>query len=122
MFGGSAFFAADALGSTRGITGSTGAATDSLVYDAFGETLTRSGSTATPVQFAGTSGYQADAAGAPVLRRERGLTLRQWLASPGSRIINLRTNRLRARYASVRSSVHHDGNGRLCAISQLEGI
>ncbi len=60
--GGSAFFAADALGSTRGITGSTGAATDSLVYDAFGETLTRSGSTATPVQFAGASGYQADAA------------------------------------------------------------
>ncbi len=51
----------DALGSTRGITGSTGAATDALVYDAFGETLTRSGSTATPVQFAGTSGYQVDA-------------------------------------------------------------
>ena len=60
--GGSAYFAADALGSTRGITGSTGAATDALQYDAFGETLTRSGSTATPVQFAGTSGYQADAA------------------------------------------------------------
>ena len=60
--GGSAYFAADALGSTRGITGSTGAATDSLVYDAFGETLSRSGSTATPVQFAGTSGYQADTA------------------------------------------------------------
>ncbi len=33
-----------------------------MQYDAFGETLTRSGSTATPVQFAGTSGYQADAA------------------------------------------------------------
>ena len=60
--GGSAYFAADALGSTRGITGSTGVATDALQYDAFGETLTRSGSTATPVQFAGTSGYQADAA------------------------------------------------------------
>ena len=59
--GGSAYFAADALGSTRGITGGTGAATDALLDDAFGETLTRSGSTATPVQFAGTSGYQADA-------------------------------------------------------------
>ncbi len=59
--GGSAYFAADALGSTRGITGGTGTATDALLYDAFGETLTRSGSTATPVQFAGTSGYQADA-------------------------------------------------------------
>ncbi len=57
--GGSAYFAADALGSTRGITGGTGTATDALRYDAFGETLTRSGSTATPVQFAGTSGYQA---------------------------------------------------------------
>ncbi len=33
-----------------------------MQYDAFGETLTRSGSTATPVQFAGTSGYHADAA------------------------------------------------------------
>ncbi len=43
-------------------TGNTGVATDSPVYDAFGETLTRSGSTATPVQFAGASGYQADAA------------------------------------------------------------
>ena len=59
--GGSAYFAADALGSTRGITGGTGTATGALLYDAFGETLTRSGSTATPVQFAGTSGYQADA-------------------------------------------------------------
>ena len=44
--GGSAYFAADALGSTRGITGSTGVATDALQSDAFGETLTRSGSTA----------------------------------------------------------------------------
>ena len=33
-----------------------------MQYDAFGETLTRSGSTATPVQFAGTSGYEVDAA------------------------------------------------------------
>ncbi len=55
---GSAYFVADALGSTRG-TQATIHSVNEPSYDAFGETLTRSGSTATPVQFAGTSGYAA---------------------------------------------------------------
>ena len=46
-----------ALGSTRGIT-AAGAVTDAVEYDAFGNTLTRTGGTPTPVLFAGSSGYR----------------------------------------------------------------
>jgi len=55
------YFHVDALGSTRGITNSTSAATDGFLYDAFGNVMSRSGTTATPVQHGGAKGYQTDA-------------------------------------------------------------
>ena len=56
----SKFLHADALGSTRGITDSTQAVTDSMLYDAFGNVLSRTGTTPTPFGFAGGSQYQTD--------------------------------------------------------------
>ena len=52
---------ADAQGSTRGITAG-GAVTDAVLYDAFGNTISRSGSTPTPVLYNGAAGYQSDSA------------------------------------------------------------
>ncbi len=59
---GSSFYHADGLGSTRGLTNSSGSITDSVAYDAFGEVIGRSGTTPTPALFAGKAGYQADSA------------------------------------------------------------
>ena len=56
----SSFYHSDALGSTRGITGSTQAATDSTLYDGFGMTVSRTGTTPTPFGFVGVSQYQSD--------------------------------------------------------------
>ena len=56
----SSFYHSDALGSTRGITGNTQAATDSTLYDGFGMTVSRTGTTPTPFGFVGASQYQTD--------------------------------------------------------------
>jgi RHS repeat-associated protein len=56
----SKFYHADALGSTRGITNSSQTVTDAVLYDAFGMTVSRTGSTATPFGFVGAQGYQSD--------------------------------------------------------------
>ena len=56
----SKFYHGDALGSTRGITDSTQAVTDSVLYDAFGNTVTRTGTTPTPFGFVGKAQYQSD--------------------------------------------------------------
>ena len=58
--GASKFYHADALGSTRGITDSTQSATDSILYDAFGNTVSRTGTTPTPFGFVGKGQYQSD--------------------------------------------------------------
>ncbi len=50
---------ADAQGSTRGITAG-GSVTDAVLYDAFGNTISRSGSTPTPVLYNGAASYQSD--------------------------------------------------------------
>jgi RHS repeat-associated protein len=55
------FYHADALGTTRAITDSGGSVTDTLTTDAFGLTVSSSGSTPTPFGFAGQHGYQSDA-------------------------------------------------------------
>ncbi len=57
----SKFLHADALGTTRGITDSTQTVTDSMLYDAFGNTLSRTGTTPTPFGFVGSKQYQTDA-------------------------------------------------------------
>ncbi|HLJ56538.1 MAG TPA: hypothetical protein VKT77_15980 [Chthonomonadaceae bacterium] len=57
----SKFYHTDALGSTRGITDSSQAVTDAVLYDAFGMTVSRSGSTASPFGFVGAGQYQTDA-------------------------------------------------------------
>ena len=57
----SKFTHADALGSTRGITDSSQSVTDAMLYDAFGNTLSRTGTTPTPFGFVGKSQYQTDA-------------------------------------------------------------
>jgi len=56
----SSFYHSDALGTTRGITGSTQAATDSTLYDGFGMTVSKTGTNPTPFGFVGASQYQTD--------------------------------------------------------------
>jgi len=56
----SSFYHSDALGSTRGITGSTQTATDSTLYDGFGMTVSKTGTNPTPFGFVGASQYQSD--------------------------------------------------------------
>ncbi len=57
----SSFRHTDALGSTRGITNSSQTATDGILLDAFGMTVSRTGSTPTPFGFVGSEQYQSDA-------------------------------------------------------------
>jgi RHS repeat-associated protein len=56
----SKFYHGDALGSTRGITNSSQTVTDAVLYDAFGMTVSRTGTTPTPFGFVGAQGYQSD--------------------------------------------------------------
>ena len=56
----SSFYHSDALGSTRGITGSTQATTDSTLYDGFGMTVSETGTNPTPFGFVGKEQYQTD--------------------------------------------------------------
>ena len=56
----SKFLHSDALGSTRGITDSSQSVTDSMLYDAFGNVLSRTGTTPTPFGFVGSKQYQTD--------------------------------------------------------------
>ena len=56
----SKFTHADALGSTRGVTDSSQAVTDAMLYDAFGNTISRTGTTPTPFGFVGKAQYQTD--------------------------------------------------------------
>ena len=51
----------DALGSTRGITNTSQSTTDAILYDAFGMTVSRTGTTPTPFGFVGGAQYQTDA-------------------------------------------------------------
>ena len=55
----SKFYLGDQPGSTRGITNSTQTITGSREKDAFGSTVSSSGSTATPFFWAGGYGYKA---------------------------------------------------------------
>ena len=56
------FYHADALGTTRAMTGSSGSVTDTKATDASGNTFTpgTSGTTPTSFGFAGQHGYQSD--------------------------------------------------------------
>ena len=56
----SKFYHGDALGSTRGITNSSQAFTDTVLYDGFGMTVSRTGTTPTPFGFVGKGQYQTD--------------------------------------------------------------
>src|SRR5207244_1114823 len=67
----SKFYHGDQLGSTRGISSSAQTITDSRETDAFGLTISSSGSTATPFFFAGGAGYRSDAASGLMLLGER---------------------------------------------------
>ena len=51
----------DALGSTRGITDASQSVTDSILFDAFGMTVSRTGTTPTPFGFVGGAQFQTDA-------------------------------------------------------------
>ena len=56
----SKFYHGDNLGSTRGITNSSQTVTDTILYDAFGNTISRTGTTPTPFGFVGKGQYQTD--------------------------------------------------------------
>ena len=51
---------ADALGTTRAMSGAGGTTTDTLETDAFGNTTSATGTTPSPFGFAGQHGYQTD--------------------------------------------------------------
>lgn len=53
-------YAFDGLGSTRALTDSNQNITDTYSYEAFGNTLTRSGTTENPYEYVGMLGYYAD--------------------------------------------------------------
>jgi RHS repeat-associated protein len=61
----------DALGSTRQLTNAVGAVTDTMIYDAWGNVVSRTGSTPTAHQWIGELGYYLDAETAKVHVRER---------------------------------------------------
>jgi RHS repeat-associated protein len=63
----SKFLHQDYLGSTKQITGSNQAVTDTRQYDAFGLQTDTTGSTPTPFGFAGGWGYQQDSTGLQLL-------------------------------------------------------
>jgi RHS repeat-associated protein len=56
--GTSKFLHSDALGTTRGITNSSQAATGTISHEAFGLTVATTGSSTNPYKFAATSGYR----------------------------------------------------------------
>ena len=56
----SKYYHSDALGSSGALTSSSGTTTDTHVTDAFGLTVTGSGTTPTPFGFVGQGGYQSD--------------------------------------------------------------
>jgi RHS repeat-associated protein len=56
----SSFFHFEALGSTRNLTASNGATSDTFLFDAFGNLVTSSGSTVNPFRFVGQLGYYYD--------------------------------------------------------------
>ncbi|MDO8585996.1 MAG: RHS repeat-associated core domain-containing protein [Armatimonadota bacterium] len=60
--GSPSYFHSDRLGSTSVFSNSSGyVTTDKFVYDAFGNAVSRSGSTPTPFQYVGKEGYYSDA-------------------------------------------------------------
>ncbi|MCA9037830.1 MAG: RHS repeat-associated core domain-containing protein [Planctomycetaceae bacterium] len=81
------FYHFDARGDTRQITDEIEAVTDSWTYDAWGNVLSRTGTTATPFQFVGKLGYAFDAAVEVNYVRARWFssTLATWLSSDPAR-------------------------------------
>jgi RHS repeat-associated protein len=75
------FFHFEALGSTRNLTASNQAASDSYIYSAFGEPVASTGSTVNPFRFIGELGYYSDSETANVYVRRRPLrpVLALWL-------------------------------------------
>src|SRR5258708_14812280 len=61
----------DALGSTRQLTNAAGSPTDTWIYDAWGNILSRSGATATALLWIGALGYYVDAETALIYVRMR---------------------------------------------------
>ena len=54
------YFHFDALGSTRQLTNAAGVVSDTITYNAWGEEVARTGSTATPFRWIGELGYYWD--------------------------------------------------------------
>ena len=70
----------DALGSTTMLTNDVGTVTDTFAYDAWGSSVTRTGTTATPYQWVGRWGYQSDsvATGAYIRARSYQPLVAKW--------------------------------------------
>ncbi|MBU0611279.1 MAG: hypothetical protein KKI08_25595 [Armatimonadetes bacterium] len=56
------WFHSDALGSTLGLTNDAGSLSDTFLYEAFGTSLGRTGTTVTPYQHVGAAGWYAKTA------------------------------------------------------------
>ncbi|MBL8820597.1 MAG: RHS repeat-associated core domain-containing protein [Planctomyces sp.] len=76
----SSFLHADALGTTRLLTSTAGATTDTYLFDAWGNPVSSTGSTVNPFRWVGRYGYYTDLATGLVYVRARVYTpsLQQW--------------------------------------------
>lgn len=71
----------DALGSTRAITDNTGTVTDTMTYDAWGNEVQQSGTSATTYRWVGRFGYQLDSSSVYSARsRSYAASLARWLS------------------------------------------
>src|SRR5260221_9379065 len=71
----------DAIGSTRQLTNSSGTSTDTVTYDAWGNVVTRTGTTAVSLSWIGEEGYDSDPETGLfyVRRRPYGPVIARWM-------------------------------------------
>ncbi len=103
------YFHFDALGSTRQLTTTAGAVSDTFTYNAWGEEVARTGTTATPFRWIGELGYywDTDRQLYYIRRRSYSAPLGRWLAVDP---LFYWIGTVRARYATNEMPVFRDAS------------
>ncbi|MBL8818589.1 MAG: RHS repeat-associated core domain-containing protein [Planctomyces sp.] len=109
----SSFLHADALGTTRLLTSTAGATTDTYLFDAWGNPVSSTGSTVNPFRWVGRSGYYTDNATGLLYVRARMYqpTIARWVSVDPLSFHSLFLATARHRYANNRPSTHLDPSG-----------